>query len=345
MALHLALLTQKAAETSPILHASCNSKGCFARNTFQIFAHQNARNTTGDRDPTNCKCIIIQSTFSIYKTYNTNTFILWAHRLSFPVAATVIIKSEVPGICHLVVVNLAHPRARHGLREFPKFGFFRGWSNPQAHGAAERPAGPYQVSQRLSQQQRDALNDKKSAKIGRKRLESTHAMGDVATVFLARNSWNTFPCFHLCAGTQLTARIARLKRWESQVQLSLCTQQRLSPTALVALVAWKNRDHHLEMWEMCRNTCTCFAGFALFQIFHRSSPTQPVLFNCRFHHWTSWCEPLCPIAGGKWLKDASPESLVKLLKPKKYWRIIWGKSSTVINTKLLQPGSSCSSGC
>ena len=63
-----------------------------------MFGTQNARNTTGDRDPTNCTCIIIQSTFSIFKTYNTNTFILYIHRFSFPVAAAVIIKSEVPGI-------------------------------------------------------------------------------------------------------------------------------------------------------------------------------------------------------------------------------------------------------
>ena len=78
-----ALLTHEAVETSTILHASCNSKGCFAGDTFQMFGTQNARNTTGDRDPTNCTCIIIQSTFSIYKTYNTNAFILYIHRLSF----------------------------------------------------------------------------------------------------------------------------------------------------------------------------------------------------------------------------------------------------------------------
>ena len=113
------------------LHPSCTLpatvRGASPATPWKIFARQNAKNTTGD--PTNCTCIIIQSTFSIYKTYNTNTFILYIHRFSFPVAAAVIIKSEVPGICHLVVVNLAHPRARHGLREFSKHRVFPGgWS-------------------------------------------------------------------------------------------------------------------------------------------------------------------------------------------------------------------------
>ncbi len=56
---------------------------------------------------------------------------------------------------------------------------------------------------------------------------------------------------------------------------------------------------------MHQNTCTC--RFRI--VSDLSSPTQPVLFDCKFHYLTSWREPLS-IAG--WLKDAN-----KIIEAKK----------------------------
>lgn len=165
-----------------------------------------------------CTRIIIQSTFSIYKTYNTNTFILYIHRFSLAVAATVILKSEVPGIipAYLVVVNLAHPRARHGLREFPASGLPGGLVQKLRLTTQQKDPPDHTRWANISHSSREMLSTTKKITQNWPQKIGIQPMPWVtwATVLSPRNSWKTFPCFHLCAGTQLKARIARLKQWE-----------------------------------------------------------------------------------------------------------------------------------
>ena len=156
--------------------------------------------------------VYIRLTIQIHSYYTFTVFHLAA-------AATVYQVLGPRYICHLVVVNLAHPRARHGLREFSKTsGFFRGVGpKTQAHGAAERPAGPYQVSQRLpQQQQRDALNEKKITQNWPQKI-GIQPMPWVTwpRFYPPETAGNFVPCLHLARVRKLTARIARLKRWKS----------------------------------------------------------------------------------------------------------------------------------
>ncbi len=109
---------------------------------------------------------------------------------------------------YLVVVNLAHPRARHGLRQQlggPRL--VQPQNKPQAHAQQKDTAGHSKLSQKNISHSRWFQTESPQKKIN-KRGNNRRKICDVAQGNTPWKSW-IFPPLHLTRGYATDSRIAR----------------------------------------------------------------------------------------------------------------------------------------